>query len=160
MKPHQQSALHVPLYKIWVTWLSHLKPHQDSEFTWPGRFRGSSPITPNCSLLSSICNLVDAPQLLPERSWLGERERGGIPRMTDWENCSSDWVAGITCLGGGGVGGRRKWCQNPLNSLWKSWKQVQGQEYFYLFQPSDFSLETFISTSESVITSKCCPREM
>lgn len=114
MKPHQQSALHIPLYKIWVTWPSHLKPHQDSEFTWPGRSRGSSPITPNCSLLSSICNLVDAPQLLPERSWLGERERGGIPRMTDWENCSSDWVAGITCLCVGGAGGG-----NDAKILWR-----------------------------------------
>ena len=153
MKPHQQSALHIPLYKIWMTWLSHLKPHQDSEFTWPGRSRGSSPITPNCSLLSRTCNLVNAPQLLPERSWLGERERE--EEFPEWlrENCSSDWVAGITCLW------KKKWWQNPLNSLWKLWKQVQGQECFYLSQSSDFSLETFISTSESVITSKRCPRE-
>lgn len=158
MKPHQQSALHIPLYKIWVTWPSHLKPHQDSEFTWPGRSRGSSPITPNCSLLSSICNSQCTSAAARKKLTRG-RDRGGIPRMTDWENCSSDWVAGITCLCVGGAGGG-EWCQNPLKSLWKSWKQVQGQEYFYLFQPSDFSLETFISTSESVITSKCCPREM
>lgn len=151
MKPHRQSTLYIPIYKLLMTWQSHLKPHQDCEFTWPRRSSGRSPITPNCSVSSRTCNLVNAPQLLPGRSWLGERDRGGVPRAPDWENCK-DWVAGITC----------SWKtsrHNPLNILWmKLWKEVQGQGYFYLCQPSDFSLETFISTFESVITSKCCPR--
>lgn len=139
-----------PLYtinKLLVISQNHLKPQQDYGFIWPRRPRGE---LLNCSLTSRTHNLVDTPHLLPEGNW----ERG-VEEV--FPECLVEKIEV-----------RIVWNDLPVkNRMAKSFEQCLNavtkasprSVVFCLSQPSDFSLKTFISSFESVITSKYYPRE-
>lgn len=95
----------------------------------------------NCTTSSRTPNLVDGPHLLPERNW----ERG-----TEEEAPDGEIVVKIAGHDHPGKNSMENAFEHSLNEIAKA-------GYLCLSQPPVFSLQTFTSPFESVITSKYCP---